>query len=196
MIKEGEKLADPSTSQKTYCKILNSFLNKCKLPNIPPLIFNNKFVVKCKEKATIFNNVFASQCTPFVYNSSLPMFSLFTDHSLSTFNVTDDEIKDLLGINVNKAHGPDNISAKTIHLCGTSLILPLKIIFSSIIRTGIFPACWKKANVTPIHKKGDKQIINNYRPISLLPIFAKLFEKIIFKYIYNHLITHNLIILE
>ena len=56
-------------------------------------------------------------------------------------NITDAEIKDLLlGINVNKAHGPDDISAQMIQLCGTSLILPLKIIFSNIIHTGIFPA--------------------------------------------------------
>ena len=49
------------------------------------------------------------------------------------------------------------------------------------------------ASVTPVHKKDNKQIINNYRPISLLPIFAKVFEKIIFKNLYNHLVSNNLI---
>ena len=128
---QGEKLSNPNTSQKTYWKIMNSFLNKCKAPKIPPLFYNNRFVVNCKEKANIFNSFFASQCTPIVNSSSLPDFFLLTDHSLSTVPITDDEIQDLLlGININKAHGPDDISANMIKLCGTSLILPLKIIFT------------------------------------------------------------------
>ena len=52
---------------------------------------------------------------------------------------------------------------------------------------------WKLANVTPIFKKGDKQFIKNYRPISLLSIFLSIFEKIIFNDFYNHLTTHHLI---
>jgi len=46
---------------------------------------------------------------------------------------------------------------------------------------------WKLANVTPIFKKGDKQLIKNYRPISLLPICGKMFEKIIFNNLYSYL---------
>ena len=49
------------------------------------------------------------------------------------------------------------------------------------------------ANVTPVHKKENKQLINNYRPISLLPILAKVFERIIFKHLYNHLVKNDLI---
>ena len=78
-------------------------------------------------------------------------------------------------------------------LCGQHLCVPLKIIFDNIIRTGVFPDQWKEANVTPVHKKNDKQLISNYRPISLLPILAKVFERIIFKNLYNYLISNNLI---
>ena len=52
---------------------------------------------------------------------------------------------------------------------------------------------WKLANVTPIFKKGDKQLIKNYRPISLLRICGKIFEKIIFNNLYAYLHTNNLI---
>ena len=52
---------------------------------------------------------------------------------------------------------------------------------------------WKLANVTPIFKKGDKQLIKNYRPISLLPICGKILEKIIFNNLYTYLNTNNLI---
>ena len=70
---------------------------------------------------------------------------------------------------------------------------PFKIISNNILQTGIFPDQWKKANVTPVHKKNDKQLITNYRPISLLPILAKVYERIIFKNLYNYLISNNLI---
>ena len=52
---------------------------------------------------------------------------------------------------------------------------------------------WKLANLTPIHKKASKQLVSNYRPISLLPICGKLFERIIFKNLYNHLVSNDLI---
>ena len=52
---------------------------------------------------------------------------------------------------------------------------------------------WKIGNVIPIFKKGDKQLIKNYRPISLLPICGKMFEKIIFNNLYNYLNGNNLI---
>ena len=52
---------------------------------------------------------------------------------------------------------------------------------------------WKIAKVTPIFKKGDKQLIKYYRPISLLPICGKILEKIIFNNLYSYLHTHNLI---
>ena len=51
---------------------------------------------------------------------------------------------------------------------------------------------WKLANVTPIFKKGDKQLIKNFRPISLLPICGKILEKIIFNNLYTYLNTNNL----
>ena len=78
-------------------------------------------------------------------------------------------------------------------ICDDSVILPLKIIFSNIPSTSIYPDTWKLANVTPIFKKGDKQLIKNYRPISLLPICGKIFEKIIFSNLYSYLNANNLV---
>ena len=80
-----------------------------------------------------------------------------------------------------------------LQICGDAIILPLGIIFNNIINIGIYPNDWKYANVTPVHKKNDKQTVKNYRPISLLPVCAKLFEKIIFKNMYNHLISNDLL---
>ena len=78
-------------------------------------------------------------------------------------------------------------------LCDDSVVLTLRIIFRNILSTAIYPDIWKLANIPPIFKKGDKQLIQNYRPISLLPICGKIFEKIVFNNLYKHLTTHHLI---
>ena len=50
------------------------------------------------------------------------------------------------------------------------IIKPLSIIFRNFVNNSTFPDLWKKSDICPIHKKGDKQVVNNYRPVSLLPI--------------------------
>ena len=61
-------------------------------------------------------------------------------------------------INPNKATGPDGISGQMLLLCDDSVSIPLQIIYSNILSTSIYPDIWKLANVTPIFKKGDKQL--------------------------------------
>ena len=78
-------------------------------------------------------------------------------------------------------------------LCDSSVVLPLILIFQNILVSTIYTDMWKLANVIPIFKKGDKQSIKYYRPISLLPICGKIFEKIIFNNLYNYLNTNNLL---
>ena len=56
-----------------------------------------------------------------------------------------------------------------------------------------FPNNWKKSNVAPIHKKDDKQFLQNYRPVSLLPIYGKIFERIIFNPIFEYLEKNSLL---
>ena len=105
-----------------------------------------------------------------------------------------DEIVSLVRhLNPYKAYGSDGISAQILLLCDDSIGMPLKIIFENILLTSSFPDMWKLDNVSPIFKKGDKQSIKNYRPISLLPICGKMFEKIIFNNLYRYLNTNNLI---
>ena len=58
---------------------------------------------------------------------------------------------------------------------------------------GAFPDIWKRLNICPIHKKGGKQIINNYRPVSLLPICGKIFERLIFNSLYEYVEENKLL---
>ena len=56
-----------------------------------------------------------------------------------------------------------------------------------------FPSLWKKANVSPLFKKGDASQLNNYRPISLLSCVGKVMEKAVFKYTFNYIRDNHLI---
>ena len=192
--KMGKKLADPKNCQKSYWKILHRVMNRCRAPKIPPLFKNGIFIVDAKKKACEFIKYFSAQCKLLVNTSTLPEFQYLTDKRLSNILLTNDDILPLIrGLNKNKASGSDQISARMLSLCDDSIILPLKLIFQNILETGVYPEKWKLANVTPIHKKGSKQLVSNYRPISLLPICGKLFERIIFKNLYNHLVSNGLI---
>ena len=62
-----------------------------------------------------------------------------------------------------------------LKICGNSIYRPLELIFNDCQAGGIFPSNWKKGNTVPVHKKNDKQRLNNYRTISLLPICGILY---------------------
>ncbi len=66
-----------------------------------------------------------------------------------------------------------------------SLIRPITLIINQMLNTGIFPDKRKVAKIIPIHKKDDKSLFTNYRPISLLTAISKIFEKVIFKQLYQ-----------
>ena len=79
-----------------------------------------------------------------------------------------------------------------IKICSQSLILPLKIIFEHSLKKGKFPEIWKKANVVLSHKKEDKMLVKNHHPISLLPIFGKIFERVIYNSAFNYFQSNRL----
>ena len=69
----------------------------------------DKFITNCKEKASIFNDFFSSQCTPLLNDSQLPTLNIHTNSRIGSFTITHNEINDIIaGLNINKAHGPDN----------------------------------------------------------------------------------------
>ena len=66
------------------------------------------------------------------------------------------------------------------------------MIFKQCIETDVFPSEWKKGNIFPIHKKGEKQVPENFRPVLLLPICGKILERLLFNEMLNFFIENNL----
>ena len=87
----------------------------------------------------------------------------------------------------NKAVGFDNFSSNIIIDAYDSLKNILFHVFKLSIQQGIFPDGLKIAKVTPIFKSGAKDNVSNYRPISILPVFSKVLERIMYNRVYNHL---------
>ena len=191
----AKKLNNPLLQAKTYWSILKTFYNDKKIPLIPPLLIDDNFVTDIQAKANIFNKYFADQCTPLKNSSILPTRQIFlTQAKLRILNFNEEEIlKIIRALNINKAHGHDDISIRMIKICDVSLLKPLTILFENSAKSSCYPDIWKKSNIIPAHKKNDKRLVNNYRPISLLPIFGKLFEKIIFNRIYDFLLKEELL---
>ena len=109
-----------------------------------------------------------------------------TIESLNTINFTEDNILSATRkSSPNKTHGHDQISTRMLQICDKAIKKPLYLIFSSCIESVIFPTEWKLGNVVPIHKRDEKQNVQNYRPVSPLPIFGKIFECLIYNEIYS-----------
>ena len=87
----------------------------------------------------------------------------------------------------SKATGSDLIPAKVLIECANSLSPSLTKIINTSLYSGVVPSIWKKALVCPVHKKGPKKDVRNYRPISLLPICSKVLERCVFNAIFDRL---------
>ena len=150
-------------------------------------------ITDIREKSELFNTFFAQQCSLIENSGTLPT-CIFpkTDKSLLMIYFSEEDIlKIIRSLDLNKAHRHDNISIRMIKLCDKEICKPLHMIFVSCMEEGVLPLIWKMAN-----KKNYKSSIKNYRPVSLLPIFDKIFERLLYKQMYSFFIENNLIFLN
>ena len=78
----------------------------------------------------------------------------------------------------NSSPGPDGITVNLIKTIHSHICIPLKHLIHLTFKTGIIPLQWKESIVTPVYKSGAQKNLNNYRPISVINNFAKIFEKV------------------
>ncbi len=98
----------------------------------------------------------------------------------------------LKNLKENKAAGVDGIHPKVLRRCSETLDEPLYLIYKETLDTGILPRDWRDANVTPIHKKGAKSDVGNYRPVSLTSVPCKVLEELVRAHIVKHLTANSL----
>ena len=177
-----------------YWQSINKLLNKKKITNITPLVENDIFVTNVQTKTTIFNDFFAKQCFFLENDTVLPTLFPRTSLILEDIEVSPREILELIcSLDSNKAHGCDDVSISMLKICDGAIVFLLKLIYTNCLEKGVYLNLWEKANVLPIHKTESRQLKKNYRAISLLQVFGKLFEKIMFEEIYTHLQENNLL---
>ena len=144
-------------------------------------------ITKDSEVAEVFNNYFiniASKLKEPVPNSDFIKLNNFIRSKVP--NEIDFQIyftnqtfirKFLLNLNVRKSTGLDNIGPRILKLSANIITPSLEFIINKSISTGKFPSVWKEAKVKPMFKNGNKEDVNNYRPISILPTISKIIEK-------------------
>ena len=164
----SKKLCSKATAPKYYWPLLKTMLNDKKVPCIPPIFHDNKFITDFSKKADLFNSFFAKQCSIIENNSVLPSSTNpITDQYLANIEFMKDDIKRIIcKLDPNKAHCRDMISIRMLKLCSDAIIEPLFKIFKNCLKCGVFPDDWKKRNIVQIFKKGNKQKIKNSSSLS------------------------------
>ena len=99
----------------------------------------------------------------------------------------------LTGLKEHKASGADSVPARVLKHCADSVAAVLQKIFQASIDNKHLPQDWRKANITPIYKKGDKSCPANYRTISLTSIPCKVLEDIVYHHIFAHIDRYDLL---
>jgi len=82
-------------------------------------------------------------------------------------------------LKAKKSSGIDGVSQELLKQVASVIIVPLTLVINKSISSGVFPHIWKRSRTVPIHKKGDKTLVSNYRPVSCLPAASKVLERVV-----------------
>jgi hypothetical protein len=188
--KQAEELVGSLQSNpKKWWSTAKETLGINKNNSIPSLVSQDGTIhTGDKDKANLFNSYFTGVQSLQTEPEELPEHHDEPDAPhLEQITATQQDVVDLLSnLDVNKAYGPDDISPRVLREATPVIASTIRKIFNLSLSTGIFPTSWKLANVVPIYKKAEDFLTSNYRPISLLSILAKVFERVVFKYLFNY----------
>ena len=179
-------------NRKGFFKYVNSKLTV--RPEISALINENgELVHDEKDMCNVCNRYFHSAFNQPIDGEELPEMDCICNIDIGNIEVTPEMVKEKLErLNKYKSCGPDNIHPHMLKETASSVCFPLSMIFEESLQTGETPDDWRKANVTPIFKKGDRNDPANYRPVSLTSQVCKVLETVVRDNILNHLKENDL----
>ena len=166
----------------------NSVLNKGKAA-IPPLFNGPEVLPSASHKAKLFAENFSLNSNLDDLGISLPVFPSRTNLKLHNISVTPKMVKKVaMNLYLSKASGPDYIPGVVLKNCKPELSYILAELFKKCLKESCFPDCWKLSSVVPVFKNvGERSTAKNYRPVSLLSVVSKVFEKLVNNRIVDHL---------
>ena len=188
-------------SKKTW-KLINSLRGTSKKDMKPLFIIDNKRITDRRIIANSFNKYFqsiASKLNEQISDSPLseqqiPHFSKYMSSSNSrSIYLKDCDSSEIQSIISEFQSGKSSdIPIKVIKQTSQIISPLLSTYFNDFMQKGVFPDTCKTGKITPIYKKEDAQLLENYRPISTLPIFGKIFEKVIYTRLYSFCVSQNI----
>ena len=167
---------------------------KCKKQDnigVSPLKQKGNLISDSKGKADILVEQFQSVFTK-ITDSIMPNMSNRTIPKMDEIVIDNKGVEKLLSnLKTSKSTGPDSIPV--LKTCATELSMGLSTIFQYSIDTGSLPSDWRDANISPVFKKGDRHLAENYRPVSLTSISCKLLEHILCSQNLKHYVQFNVL---
>ena len=161
---------------------------------------NGKLLDDPTQMASNFNEYFVNvadsinKAIPRTPNSPLRYLGSANENSLFLSPVTHFEVEDVISnLSSSKSTGPHSVPIKLLKVVKHHISHPLAELVNQSFLKGIFPSKLKIAKVVSVFKKGDPEIMTNYRPISLLPVFSKIFEKLMYKRLYSFVACNKLL---
>lgn len=131
----------------------------------------------------MFANYFKSAFADTLSSDATDNYSSTEEYShlaLINFSISEDSIiNKILKLEDNISPGPDGLPAFMLKKCSSYLSYPLYLLFNESLKCSKFPTLWKYAYLRPVHKKGPKNLVTNYRPIAKLSVIPKLFESLV-----------------
>ena len=182
---------------ETINELSNNSYKKKDITN--SVVYDNKILNSPSKISEAFNDYFAN-IAPQLANKLPPKVTTHNaflrgnyPYSMAIPPVTSFEIIKMISSLNNKSVHINEIPPHIIKENKESLSVPLAILFNQSISTGCFPDKFKIGKIIPIHKSGSKSDTSNYRPISLLPMFSKIFESLMKKYLMSFLNRNNIL---
>jgi hypothetical protein len=188
-------LNDPNLAPKKYWSLVKRVYGNKKGLGIPVIEKDDSHLTTSIAKAKAFTEFFQEQQTLIVpVDHQLPPVVRLTDQTVNSVTTTPAEVSKILNsLETGKAHGADGVSNRLLKEAADSISDPLSVLINKSFGIGKVPTSWKRANVSPIHKKNERSMVSNYRPISLLSTLAKVQERIVYIKLYDFLTANNLL---